>query len=43
MLPLLLSSESHVFEPPNLWQTCIDAGSEIVRNAQKSASPKYAS
>src|SRR6202158_1866880 len=25
MLPLVLSSDSHVFEPPNLWQTRIDA------------------
>jgi predicted TIM-barrel fold metal-dependent hydrolase len=25
MLPLILSSDSHVFEPPNLWQTRIDA------------------
>jgi hypothetical protein len=25
MLPLVLSSDSHVFEPPDLWQTCIDA------------------
>src|ERR671922_822115 len=24
MLPLVLSSDSHVFEPPNLWQTRID-------------------
>ena len=26
MLPLVLSSDSHVFEPPDLWQTRIDAG-----------------
>ncbi|MFO1162961.1 MAG: amidohydrolase family protein [Reyranellaceae bacterium] len=25
MLPLVLSSDSHVFEPPDLWQTRIDA------------------
>src|SRR5260370_24989864 len=25
MLPLILSSDSHVFEPPDLWQTRIDA------------------
>ena len=25
MLPLVLSSDSHVFEPPELWQTRIDA------------------
>jgi hypothetical protein len=25
MLPLILSSDSHVFEPPYLWQTRIDA------------------
>jgi hypothetical protein len=25
MLPRVLSSDSHVFEPPDLWQTCIDA------------------
>ena len=25
MLLLVLSSDSHVFEPPDLWQTCIDA------------------
>jgi hypothetical protein len=25
MLPLILSSNSHVFEPPDLWQTRIDA------------------
>ena len=24
MLPLVLSSDSHVFEPPDLWQTRID-------------------
>ncbi|MGH7087841.1 MAG: hypothetical protein ACREFQ_02985, partial [Stellaceae bacterium] len=24
MLPLILSSDSHVFEPPDLWQTRID-------------------
>src|SRR5258708_9648011 len=24
MLPLMLSSDSHVFEPPDLWQTRID-------------------
>jgi hypothetical protein len=24
-LPLILSSDSHVFEPPDLWQTGIDA------------------
>jgi hypothetical protein len=42
MLPLILSSDSHVFEPPDLWQTPIDARSEIVRNTQKPASPKYA-
>ena len=26
MLPLVLSSDSHVFEPPDLWQTRIDRG-----------------
>ena len=26
MLPLVLSSDSHVFEPPDLWQTRIDTG-----------------
>ena len=25
MLPLVLSSDSHVFEPPDLWRTRIDA------------------
>jgi hypothetical protein len=25
MLPLIISSDSHVFEPPDLWQTRIDA------------------
>ena len=25
MPPLILSSDSHVFEPPDLWQTRIDA------------------
>ena len=25
VLPLILSSDSHVFEPPDLWQTRIDA------------------
>ena len=25
MLPLVLSSDSHVFEPPDLWKTRIDA------------------
>src|SRR2546423_8608298 len=25
MLPLILSSDSHVFEPPDLWQTRIDS------------------
>ena len=25
MLPLILSSDSHVFDPPDLWQTRIDA------------------
>src|ERR1700738_4952333 len=25
MLPLVLSSDSHMFEPPDLWQTRIDA------------------
>ena len=25
MLPLVLSSDSHLFEPPDLWQTRIDA------------------
>ena len=25
MLPLVLSSDSHVFEPPDLWQTRIDS------------------
>ena len=25
MLPLVLSSDSHVLEPPDLWQTRIDA------------------
>src|SRR3954451_23439261 len=25
MLPLVLSSDSHVFDPPDLWQTRIDA------------------
>jgi hypothetical protein len=24
MLPLIISSDSHVFEPPDLWQTRID-------------------
>jgi hypothetical protein len=24
MLPLILSPDSHVFEPPDLWQTRID-------------------
>ncbi len=31
MLPLVLSSDSHVFEPPDLRQTRIDRRSEIVR------------
>ena len=31
MLPLILSSDSHVFEPPDLWQTRIDAASGIGR------------
>jgi hypothetical protein len=32
MLPLFLSSDSHVFEPPDLWQTCIETGlCEMVR------------
>ncbi len=25
MLPVIISSDSHVFEPPDLWQTRIDA------------------
>jgi hypothetical protein len=25
MLPLVLSSDSHMFEPPDLWQASIDA------------------
>ena len=25
MLPLIMSSDSHVLEPPDLWQTRIDA------------------
>ena len=25
MLPLIISSDSHVLEPPDLWQTRIDA------------------
>jgi hypothetical protein len=25
MLPLVLSSDSHVFEPPDLWRSRIDA------------------
>jgi hypothetical protein len=29
MLPLVLSSDSHVFEPPDLWQTRIDRRSGI--------------
>jgi len=36
MLPLILLSDSHVFEPPDLWQTRIDAAfprsCEIRRN-----------
>ena len=34
MLPLIIPSDSHVFEPPDLWQTCIDAA---FRDRAKSA------
>jgi hypothetical protein len=33
MLSLVLSSDSHVFEPPDLWQTRIDRAFRSRRNA----------
>jgi hypothetical protein len=34
MLPLVLSSDSHVFEQPDLWQTRIDAHGGVARPPQ---------
>jgi len=30
MLPLILSSDSHMFEPPDLWQTRLAQGDDVI-------------
>jgi hypothetical protein len=43
MLPLIMSSDSHVLEPPDLWQTRIDAASGIGRRGSSGSTAVTAS